>query len=126
VSTIFGLELPPASAIPAQRTTIVSPAADATGVIDATLGPVPGGQQWRIERIIVSSTSSAPTTAAVYADDAQPGNYLDPGTTAANLDVAEYTFPPILRTGELLRIRWEGASVGAVGTAVVQYHLEQV
>lgn len=126
MTSIFGLVPAPPGSIPPQRVTISTPAANGTGIADAKLGPAPGGQQWRVERVIVSSTSSSPTSAAVYADDADPASYLDPGTRTGNLDVAEYTWPPLLLPGELLVVRWTGMSLGAIGTAVIQYHVEAV
>lgn len=124
--SLYGLEPLPAGDVPPQRRTIYSGAPDGTGTAQALLGPVPAGQQWRLERIIVSSTSSSSTKARVYADSTDPGHYLDPGTSTGNLDVAEYQYPPILLTGETLIVQWTGMSAGARGVAVVQWHVESV
>jgi hypothetical protein len=93
--------------------------ADASGVLEWLSSVVPAGQQWEVERISISTTSGAPTTAFVYVGDPVPRNLVD-GSSSGNLDVADETQPIVVPGGQRLRIRWTGASLGAVGSARVQ------
>jgi hypothetical protein len=86
----------------------------AGGVMEVAF-QVPGDRVWRIERIAVSSTSAAVTTATVYVGAVDPANIVDQ-TPAGNGDIADETNPIFVPGNAVLRVRWTGATNGAVGT----------
>lgn len=80
---------------------------------------VPLGYVWEVERIVVSSTSVAATTARVYVNAVDQRN-LRSGTDAGNFDEAEYDPPIRLAGGEILMIRWSSADANSRGFAELQ------
>ena len=103
-----------------QQRSAQSPAAAADGVIQVAFGPVPDNQLWRLERIVVSCTSSAATSCTLYLDYADPAHALD-YTPAGNFDISDEAAPVQIPSGSQLLVVWTGASVGAVGTARAQW-----
>lgn len=99
--------------------TVTTPAADATGIIQATFAPVGAGRLWLVERIVVSCTSSSVTAAAFYVDQVAPDALVE-GTSAGNFDIADENSPLVVDALSSLIVRWIGASAGATGTCRVQ------
>jgi hypothetical protein len=95
-----------------------SGAADATGAMEAVL-QAPTDRVWEIERITVSTNANVAASASVYVGTADPANLAD-FTPAGNGDVADETNPIRVAAGQVLRVRWTGANVGAVGTVRIQ------
>lgn len=114
-STPMRLEFVPIELIAASADSTVA----AGGGNMTALFQVPGDRVWKIERIAVSTTSTQPTAASVYVGNNDPDNLVD-YTPSGNADVADETNPIVLGSGQVLRVRWTGASVGAVGTARIQ------
>jgi hypothetical protein len=94
--------------------------ADAAGVADVLLPPVPAGQLMLVERITVSTDSAAASSVRVYLGAAAAINLVDGGANG-NLDVSEYARPLLVPGGAQLRIRWSSMTAGAVASARVQY-----
>jgi hypothetical protein len=99
-----------------------SAAAGAAGICQLEFGPVPEDQLWLLERITVSCSSAAATECTLYVDRNDPSRMLD-YTPAGNSDVADESAPIQLPTGTTLLVVWDGASVGAIGTARVQFQV---
>jgi hypothetical protein len=89
--------------------------ADASGVVSITSDQVPPGTFWRIERIVVSNTSTDPTTFRLY-----KAGILEDGSYSGNFDVADGGSP--LRVDSALHVlgQWTGCSLGAVGTITLE------
>lgn len=79
-----------------------------------------GGVIYLIDRITVYNTSTTATVATVYVGDPSPGNIADT-TYEGNRDVADEVQPISVVGEDTITVVWEGASVGAVGTARLQY-----
>ena len=91
----------------------------AGGTCSVAFDQVPDTDQWLIERMIVSCTSSTATRAVHYLDRATPDQVLE-GTNSGNLDFANESSPlRIMGSRQLLTV-WTGASDGAVGTVRIQ------
>lgn len=93
------------------------PAAD--GVTELEFEQVPQDELWLVDRVIVQSTSSAATVAHLYLDAIDDRHVLD-GTRVGNFDVADNNSPIQLLGSSVLRVRWQGADDGAVGTCRIQ------
>lgn len=105
------------------RTAISPPvSAGGNGATTATFLTVHDNETWEISRAVVACTSSSDTTATLYADDIQPSRILD-ASASGNLDTADNAAPLLVGPGETLLVVWQGASLGAVGTARVQGRL---
>jgi hypothetical protein len=106
---------------PTARRTSVPLAGEAVGtagILEATY-LVPTGADLLVERIFIRSTSTNPTTLSVYVGDVTPENlrsYSDEG----DLNEAEFDPPLWIPAGAVLRLRWEGGSVGFTAQANVQ------
>lgn len=96
---------------------------DAAGVGTLTIGPVPVGQQWRIERMTIMLTGWAAgnplAQCVVYHGSAADDHLLD-STILGGMDVSELPNPIFLYESEGLTFVWSAATVGAQATAVVQ------
>lgn len=97
-----------------------------------TLGPVPIGSIYEIERIVVYSTSVAGTQAAIYIgsgkgdSDELPENLIS-GTTSGRLDFADYDPPIRITGGQTLRVVWYSTpDVGSRGVARFQYKISRI
>lgn len=95
----------------------------AGGTMTATADQVPGGQMWRIERAVCSSTSSAATALRLY--DAGATDVPCSGTDTGNYDEAEYPNGLLIDQGLQLTAVWTGASDGARGTLRLQVAVMQ-
>jgi hypothetical protein len=60
----------------------------------------------------------------VYAGPPSQQNFVD-GTESGNIDTADETSPILIESATALTIQWTGASMGAVGTARIQYQIVQ-
>jgi hypothetical protein len=92
------------------------------GILTIDFEPVPPGLLWLLQRTAVSTTSTTPTRALLYAGAAVPQNFLD-GTERGNLDVADNASPVLVESSTSLTVQWTGASPGAIGTIRIQYQL---
>jgi hypothetical protein len=104
--------------------TQVTGPAGASGVLDALFDPVDTPYYWLVDRITLATDSLTATVAVVYVGDAAERNVRD-ATSSGNADVADESAPIVVPTGGQLRVRWIGASVGAVGTVNVQARVVQ-
>lgn len=92
----------------------------AGGAMEAVFGPVPQGTAWLVERVLVITNSATPTTCFIFLGEARDQNLIE-GTNSGNLDVADEASPIMVPGNTELRVRWGGASDGAIGTCRVQY-----
>lgn len=91
----------------------------AGGRMQAVFDPVPSSQLWLVERIVVSSTSTAKTEARFYAGREEPVSLLD-GTRSGNLDIADNSSPMQVTSSIALLVVWTGADDGSVGSVRIQ------
>lgn len=88
------------------------------GSMEAVLEPQQGGLVLLVDRIVVETNSTTPTTASFYlgqvADEA-----LIEYTASGDIDVADEVQPLYVPSGVALLCRWRGASAGA--RAIVRY-----
>jgi hypothetical protein len=97
--------------------------ANAAGVASASIGPVPIGQTWKIERTSVQSNSAARSTATVYRGVATtPANYIDSAKGSGNGDSSMISYR--LRPGESVTVQWTGCTVGARCTFSIDGEVE--
>lgn len=98
-------------------------AADGTAAIEMPV--VEAERFYLIERIVVSNSGIATTTARVYVvavgQEQVTDNDLVDGTPDGLLDVADLERPIRVPAGKTLRIRWTTATVGSVSRARIQY-----
>lgn len=105
------------------RSTVVkSGPATAAGIMEAVLTPVGFDVFVLIERIVVQTNSSTPTTARVYAGSVADENLID-FTGSGDIDVADELQPLHVAGALSTVVQWRGASAGAVGTARFQYRI---
>lgn len=95
---------------------------DATGKALVEWDPPDNDQLWRIERIVVTSTSTATLGVSVYGGTVQPQNLRDwtqlpPGWSG----VAEYPAPMTIENGQWLALLFAGGLTGEQVTAHIQY-----
>lgn len=95
---------------------------DGSGDGTITLGPVPAGEVWRVNRMAIQITGGVTgnlgAECRVYRGTANPANFFD-GSTRAGLDVSELPNPMILTASESLTFVFSGATAGAQATAAV-------
>lgn len=96
-----------------------NPAA-ADGICDAVFDTVPTGHMWLVERVNINNTSTVATAAVLYVGAPVPANQVDMSNSGVG-DVADEVNPIRVPGGLQLRVRWTGASLGAVGTVSIQY-----
>lgn len=101
---------------------LTTPAAGGTGLATTELPQVPQDERWLLDRVVVQCTSSTPTAAFLYVNEAEDRACLD-GTRVGNFDVADNAQPIVLEGGTRLLIQWKGASIGARGTARLQLRI---
>jgi hypothetical protein len=97
-----------------------SNAADGTGIMDAVFPIVPADRVWLIERVNISSTSTTTTQATAYTGQPVAANQVDLSKQGEG-DVADEINPILVGSTSAFRLRWTGASLGAVGTVTIQY-----
>jgi hypothetical protein len=96
-----------------------------TGVIEAKSSEAPIGHFFLIDRVVVRTNSTTPTTAKVYVGQVADNNLVD-ATGAGDLDIAELVQPYYVPGGQRLTVRWEGVSAGARAIANLQYRLARM
>lgn len=96
----------------------------AGGQAIASIGPVPTGQVWIIDRINVSMTAGTPTI-ALYDDASLGAVYFLDGASAGVLNVSEYPTGIVIEDTRSLYAVWGAASDGAVGTVRAQFRIMQ-
>lgn len=90
---------------------------DANGRASVSIGPTVFGIRWKINRLIVSTTSTAETQLRVYRGSEQASRMVD-STYTANQNTSETDVS--LATLESLLFVWSGGDVGAIATAVIE------
>ncbi len=83
------------------------------GVCRIARGPAVPGENWLVQRVTVSTNSSAETTARIYRNFVGSEQFID-GTYSGNQDVSD-EMDILLRTGETLVIEWTGGAT-PIGT----------
>jgi hypothetical protein len=97
----------------------------ANGQCTVVFDQVGSDRFWLVDRVIVSNTSSTPTTA--YVGDGDPtfaANFLG-GTYSGNFDYDDTHNPYYVESGKQFQVLWIAASLNAVGTARIQYRVMQ-
>jgi hypothetical protein len=96
------------------------------GTATVTYDQVEQGYYWRVERIVVTTTSTAQTTVSVYVGDVSPINLRDSTPLPVGFSaVAEYPAFLTVPGGQELQIVVSGGATGDAVTATVQYRLVQ-
>ena len=105
-----------------ERSLPVSSARATGGTCTAIFEPVPSDRWWLVDRLVVSCTSTTPTTAYVY-DDIPGPNALLGGTSSGNFDFDDTNNPYWIEASRQLRVVWVGASAGSIGTVRAHYRV---
>lgn len=92
------------------------------GVALAQYDAVPDNELWLLERISVSCSSTSETTCTLYLDTVDERHVLD-YTPSGNADIADEAAPVVIPTNSILLVQWDGASDGAIGTALAQLQI---
>jgi hypothetical protein len=96
------------------------------GIITATLRPgVGNGVLLLIDRIVVQTDSSTPTTCRFYLGEVADENLVE-WTGSGDIDIADETQPLYVPGTSLLIAVWSGASANAVGTVRYQYRVARL
>ncbi|MDB4872806.1 MAG: hypothetical protein JWL97_3810 [Gemmatimonadales bacterium] len=98
----------------------------AGGTATITFDQVPGGYLWRVERIVVTTTSAQQVTVTAYAGDALPIRLRDSTPLPVGYSaVGEYPAMLTILDGLSLLVVVSGGVAGDTVTASVQYQLVQ-
>jgi len=98
----------------------------ADGTATITAPEVPGGQLWRVERIVVTSSSANVITCSVYGGQTSPGQLRDwTPLPVGKAGVGEYDPPMTIESSTSLTLVFAGGVVGDVLTANLQYAVVQ-
>lgn len=89
---------------------------DANGNASASLGPAVYGARWNVDRIVVSTTSTAITQCDVYRNVVSATTKID-STRTGNNDTSETNID--LNAPDVLLFVWTGGTAGASATAVL-------
>ena len=93
------------------------------GVAEVSLALPPQGKVYLVQRIAISTNSSAATTCSVYVG--APGDLSAPNlidySYDGNTDIADENSPILIPSGQTLTLVWASMSAGAVASARVQY-----
>lgn len=116
-SSASGLEL-----VDFREDVVTSAAAGADFTATAEFDQVEAPYFWLIDRMVVSTTTTKPTTARIYRDYVDPLHLVN-ATGNGNLDVDDASSPLLVDTGSQLLVVWTGDEAGFRGTARVQYRL---
>lgn len=95
------------------------------GSIDAVLEPVQGDIVLLVDRLLVQTTSTAPTTASFYLG-AVAAEQLVEYTGSGDIDVADEVQPILVPGSTPFICRWRGASAGAVGLVRIQFRVARL
>jgi hypothetical protein len=113
------VEVSPRGIASSQEQTLV---AGASGIVTMQFTPEPIGTHVELELVVVSSTSTTPTVATVYAGSVDPQNVRD-YTPSGNADISNEAPPIFIPGGRRITIQWTGVSAGASCTGAIQYRL---
>ena len=98
---------------------------DGSGGGRVTLGPVPVGWIWEVERLAVEIaggvTGNIGAEARVYRGAEVTSRLID-GTVRAGLDISELSTPLTLQPPDSLLFVFSGGTAGAVATAAASGH----
>jgi hypothetical protein len=108
----------------AERVTVRAQTAAAAGVATLDLGQLDSSEQWLIERVVCSSTSTARTRLRLYESYPTPLNFLS-GTDDGNFCEADYPTGLLVQPSRSLVAQWSGADAGAVCTLAVQVQIHR-
>lgn len=97
--------------------------ADASGVALASIGPVPLGQVWVIQRTSVQSSSVLASTAGIYLNSVYEPYRVDRANGTGNGATSGIGYR--LRAGESVLVQWTGCTPGAVCTFSVDGAVEE-
>jgi hypothetical protein len=101
--------------------TSVSAVFSAAGIARARIGPTVYGENWRIRRMTVSTTSTVDTDVRVYLNS-EIDTQLVAGSFSGNQDFNETDLT--LQTLDNLIIVWVGGSIGANASFLLQGTVE--
>ena len=107
-----------------RRVTVERTAPAAGGVCTATFDNVETDQQWLIERIAISNTSSNRTLCSVYDAGVSPQNLRD-YSKFGNSDIADENSPIVIPSGSQCVVQWSNCNNGDVGTVTIQYRVQK-
>lgn len=94
------------------------------GTLALAFDPVEPPFVWRVERIVVTTTSAAQLTVSVYAGDVSIGKLRDATPLPVGQSaIAEYPQFLTIPSGVALTVVLSGTVAGDLGTASVQYQL---
>jgi hypothetical protein len=102
------------------RQALTTPAA-ANGICQVSLGQVPDGEMWLVQRMSVQNTAVGVVFVA-YFGAIDPRQVAD-STNAGDGDVADEHQPIVLNAGDELLCVWALCPNGAIGSINVQYQL---
>jgi hypothetical protein len=98
--------------------------AAAGGTATVRTRPVPTGEQWAVEQIVVSTTSATAGEALVFVGDPAVSTFAC-GSSAGNNDTADGA-PLTLTEGQWLTIQWTGQQAGSTCLARLWIDKESV
>lgn len=100
---------------------------DATGSATVTFDEVPGGQYWRVERIVVTcSSASTSVVCSVYGGSPSPINLRDWTPLPVGKPVpGEYSPPITIESSTALTITFTGGNAGDTVSVHIQYAVVQ-
>jgi len=93
------------------------PATGGTATIE--LPQLDHDEQWLIDRLVVTCTSTTSTALRLYDSAVTLARLLDT-TATGNLNTADYPAGLLVRPSSVLIAQWTNASTGAVGSLTVQ------
>lgn len=95
------------------------------GQMEAVLEPQQGGLVLLVDRILVQTTSTTPTTASFYLGQVAAEALIE-YTGSGDIDVADEVQPLFVPSGSSLICRWRGASAGAQGVVRYQFRVARL
>ncbi|MFD9242753.1 hypothetical protein ACFV0D_12635 [Streptomyces sp. NPDC059556] len=112
IATVSGMTLTTVDILPLSQTAT----ADADGTAEALFPQVDSGYLWLVDAMSVRSTSTEQTRCEVWA-----GPRLMDGSDDGTFDFSDRNSPILVNSGEELRVRWTGATPGALCVFDGQY-----
>jgi hypothetical protein len=110
---------------PQPRAPIIAGAtANGSGVATITLDPVPPGNVWLLDYVVVSSTSDLTSALNLYDGLPAASTLLDGTGSLGNSGVAVYSPPRLILGTRQLTAVWSGCTPGAACTLRVEYRLQ--
>lgn len=96
----------------------------AGGVCLATFDQVPLDQQYLIERVAITNTSSSHTSCYLYNGPIEPNNVVD-YSKFGNSDIADENSPILVPANSQLQAQWVGGNNGDIATITIQYRVQK-